>query len=208
MRLLSSRIAGAVLACLAVSPSAAAAQAPAWQVGAEVAVSHLSGGARGTADGDEVTVRPYRPTLYGLRVERIGDRVGYGLALRYARPALAFGDADVTLVDSELAFTLYELAPEVSLRIMGGDDTGPSLRGTLGPVLDIWTWSVTDTEARLGARAGVGAVLPIGRRLAATIGAAATLSGSMFAAADLGEDFERESAVRTEVGLGVRYRLR
>lgn len=207
MRLLGSTIAGAVLACLAMSPSAAAAQA-AWQVGADVAVSHLSGGARGMSNGAEVTARPYRPTLYGLRVERIGERVGYGLALRYAKPAMAFGDADVTLVDSDLAFTLYELAPEVSLRIVGSDDAGPSLRGTLGPVLDLWTWSVTDTEARLGARAGVGAVLPIGRRLAATIAAAATLSGSMFAEADLGEEFERESAVRTEIGLGVRYRLR
>jgi hypothetical protein len=207
VRLLGFTIAGAVLAGFAVSPPVAA-QATVWQVGADVAVSHLSGGARGTSAGEEVTVRPYRPTLYGLRAERMGERVGYGLALRYANPAMAFGDADVTIVDSDLAFTLYEIAPEVLYRIAGSDGAGPSLRGTVGPVLDIWTWSVTDTETRLGARAGVGAVLPIGRRLAATIGAAATLSGSMFAEADLGDEFERESVVRTEIGLGVQYRLR
>jgi hypothetical protein len=75
-------------------------------------------------------------------------------------------------------------------------------------VLDVWTWTLGDTRARLGARGGIGVDLPIGSRTAATIGAAATLTGSMFSSEDIEPDFEPRSALRTEVGLGLRYRLR
>lgn len=194
-----------LLAVLA-GPTSVAAQTPGWHLSAEAAASHLGGGAEGMSDGDEITLRPHRPTLYAIRVERIGNRFGYGVALRYARPALGFEGTDVSIIDRGLPLTLYEVAPEVSVRVAGAA-AGASLRARVGPVLDIWTWSAMDTQTRLGARAGLGLDLPLGRRFAATVGGAATLTGSMFAE-DVAPEFEPRSAFRTEVGLGVRYAFR
>jgi hypothetical protein len=152
-------------------------------------------------------LRPHRPVTFGLRLQRVGQRVGYGVAVRYARPGLAFDGPEASIVDRANTFRLIEVAPEISLRISGAA-AGPAVRLRLGPVVDVWSWELTDTYTRLGARGGVGVDLPVGRRVALTIGMAATVSGSMFSEADIAPDFEPRSSVRTEVGLGLRYALR
>lgn len=195
-----------LLATLAAVP-AALAQTARWHITAEVATSRLGGGATGTVEGDEVTAGPHDPTLYGIRLERLGRRIGLGLSVRYSKPGFAFGDADVTILDSELGFRLVELAPEASLHI-AGTATGAALRARLGPVLDIWSWDLADSQTRLGARFGLGADLPIGGRFAAALSTGVTLTGSMLSQADVGSDFEMRSVVRTEVGVGLRYSLR
>ena len=129
------------------------------------------------------------------------------VAIRYSRSALAFDAPDASIVDHENSFRLVEIAPEVSLRI-AGQASGPGVRARVGPVIDVWSWKLTDTYTRLGARGGLGVDLSVGRRVAITVGGAATLTGSMFSEADVGPDFEVKPAVRTEVGIGLRYALR
>lgn len=205
---LASNVARAGLACLMAWPAGLAAQAGGWHLHGEVAASHVTEAARSAPLADEeITLRPYRPTTYGIRLERWGDGVGVGIALRYARPPLAFDGPQVGIIDRASAFTLYEVAPEVSMRV-AGTAAGPSVRARVGPVVDVWSWALGGTRARLGARGAIGVDLPIGGRVAATIGAAATLTESMFSGEDVEPEFEPRAALRTEVGLGLRYRLR
>lgn len=193
-------------ACVLAVPAVASAQAPGWHVDTEVAASRMAGGAR-EPGGDQVLLRPHRPLLVGVRLQRVHERIGYGIAVRYARPGLAFDGPEVSIVDRENTFKLIEIAPEVSLRIIG-EASGPGLRARVGPVVDVWRWTAGETQTRLGVRGGLGLDLPVGRRIAVTIGGAATISGSMFEESEIEPDFEPKSSIRTEVGLGLRYALR
>ena len=204
----ASRVAAIMLAGLPALPAGVAAQAPGWHVAAEVATSSVTGGARSTAvDDDPISLRPHTAATYGVRLERLGARFGFGLAVRYSRPALAFEGPETGIIDRASGFSLYEFAPEVSLRL-AGRGVGPALRLRAGPVVDVWSWKVTDSHTRLGGRAALGLDLPIGRRTAATIGGAATYSGSMFSEGDVAPDFETRAVVRSEVAIGLRYALR
>jgi hypothetical protein len=183
----------------------AAAQAT-WTITAELAMFDVSGAADGSVEEDAVTIGADRATMLGVRLERAGPRIGVGLALRHATPAFALSGPATTISDTEVGFSFYEIAPEVSVRLAGGPG-GPTLRVGGGPVVDIWDWAVSETHVRLGARGGLGLDLPLGRRFSAVISGAAAVSGSIFDEEEVEPDFERTSVVRTEVGIGLRYRL-
>lgn len=207
MGLVVRRYVAGLLICTLAGGSRAQAQEPGWHLTADVAVSHVGGGALGVSEGDEVTLRPHRPTVYGVRIERLGRRVGLGLAVRYAAPAFALDGTSLSVIDHDAGFSLIELAPELSLRL-AGTSSGVTLRGRAGPVVDIWSWDVTENVARLGGRGGLGLDVPLGSRFAAAINGAVVVSGSMFAAEDVAPDFEPRTSIRTELGLGLRYALR
>lgn len=196
----------AVLAIGAV-PAAAGAQAPSWRITAEVSTSRTSGGAEGVVDGDDIVIGPHDPTIYGIRMERQGERLGLGLGVRYAAPAFSFRGPSTTILDEALDFTLVEVAPELSMRL-AGTDGGAALRASAGPVVDIWSWTVADAQVRLGARAGLRLDMPLGRGVGAIVGAALAATGSMFTEADVGPDLTPKTVWRREVGVGLRYALR
>src|SRR2546425_13317948 len=76
---------------LAVSNQARATQ---WGLSAEVGVARFGGTSR---DSSGATLGPYRPTTFGVRVDRELGTVRVGMELMYARTGLA-GEQDQTAV--------------------------------------------------------------------------------------------------------------
>src|SRR4051794_11084287 len=106
-----ARAALAALLLLAHRPVPLPAQ---WTLGAGVRAPRFSGGAIEPETGR--SLRPYRPTVWEIGVERVGSRVGVGVRAHYASSSLALegGEALAALKD---AITMYGFDPELSLRV-------------------------------------------------------------------------------------------
>ena len=188
------------LLLLGLGPGAAPA-AVQWGLSAEIGVAGFSGTSR---DSSGATVGPYRPTTFGVRVDREAGRVRVALNLLYAQPGLAGKQGNALFVQCGV-ISLWEIAPEVSLRV-AHFGTGVEARVEAGPAIDLW--QVNDEQRhRVGAHAGLALEWPVARSLIGSLRAGGVSSRSMVDPADVPAGVERRPTRRFGVAVGLRYRL-
>ncbi len=191
-------VASVVMLGLVVEPRAVAAQ---WGVSAEIGAAWFSGTSR---DSSGATVGPYRPTTFGVRLDRDLGAVRVALDVLYAAPALAGENGDVAFVQDGV-LSLWEIVPEIGLRL-GRFGAGVEARVEAGPAVDLWEFN-GERRHRVGARADLALDWPLARSLSGALRLTGAWSGSMVDPEDVPAGVERVSTRRVGVGLGLRYRL-
>jgi hypothetical protein len=175
-----------------------------WTLGAEVGSDRFWGGSV-EATPERRSLRPYRPTTFGVGLERRVGRLGVGLRLRYASAALALEGPDA-LSAVKGVFTVYSISPEVVYRIAAvGSANQLLVHG--GPLFEVWSVVDEDSQTRVGIQGAVSLNLPLGGRLAGSLMAGAALIPSPFGKAQLDPSFERRALWRRRFAVGLDYRL-
>jgi hypothetical protein len=175
-----------------------------WAVTTEVGADRFWGGSIENAP-EQRSFRPYRPTTFGVGLERRAGRLGAGLRLRYASAGLALEGADA-VVAAKGVFTVYSAAPEILYRLTSLG-TVNQLLVHAGPLFEVWSIIDEDNRTRVGIQGGVSLDVPLGGRFAGSIMAGAALIPSPFAEADLDPTFERRALWRRRFAVGLDYRL-
>jgi hypothetical protein len=175
-----------------------------WGVATGIRAPRFSGGAVEPATGR--SLRPYRPTMWEVEVDRTGHRVGVGLRLNYASSSLAL-EGDDALAAVKDALEVYGIDPEVSVRLT---QVGPQglVRLYAGPLFEVWKLPDVGSHLRLGFGASVGLEMPFGGRWvgSARLGGAVTPS-SPFTEDDLDPSLEPRALWRREASAALHYRL-
>jgi hypothetical protein len=183
---------------LTLGPPPAAAQ---WSVSLELGVARFGGTSRDSAGA---TVGPYRPTTYGLRLDRTMGRARVAVGVLHATTGLVAEGQGVAVVQYGIG-SLWEIAPEVSLRV-ARFGTGVEARVEAGPAIDLWNFD-GEQRNRVGGRAAAVVEWPLARALMGSLRVSGVLSGSVFDAADAPSGVERRATRRFGVAVGLRYRL-
>jgi hypothetical protein len=181
---------------LTLAPLPATAQ---WGVSVELGVARFAGTSRDSAGA---TVGPYRPTTFGLRLDRALGQARVAVDVFYAKTGLAGEGQGVAVVQYGSA-SLWEIAPAVSLRV-ARFGTGVEARVEAGPALDLWDFD-GERRTRLGGRAATVVEWPLARDLMGSLRVSGVLSESVFDAADTPPGVERRATRRFGVALGLRY---
>ena len=183
---------------LAAAPSASSAQ---WGVSAEIGVARFAGSSR---DSSGVTVGPYRPTTFELRVDaRLGPpRVA--IVVLYAKTGIAGEQPGLAVVQYDIA-SLWEVSPQVSF-LLTRFGVGVDVRLEAGPALQLWNLD-GESRTRLGGRAATVVEWPLARDLTGSLRVSGVSSESVFDAADTPSGVERRATRRFGVAVGLRYQL-
>lgn len=199
----SSLLAGftaATLVSAAWCPSALAQ----WAVTAEVGADRFWGGSiENTAE--RRSFRPYRPTTFGVGLERRVGRLGAGIRVRYASAALALEGEDA-VVAAKGIFTVYSATPELVYRIISVGAVN-QIRLHLGPLFEVWSIVDEGSQTRVGIQGAVSLDLPLGGRFSGSLMAGAALTPSPFEEGQLDPAFERRALWRRRLAVGLDYRL-
>jgi hypothetical protein len=175
-----------------------------WGVATGIRAPRFSGGAVEPATGR--SLRPYRPTMWEVGVDRMGRRVGVGLRLNYASSSLAL-EGDDALAAVKDALEVYGIDPEISVRLT---QVGPQglVRLYAGPLFEVWKLPDVGSHLRMGFEASVGLEMPLGGRWvgSARLGGAVTPS-SPFTEDDLDPSLEPRALWRREASAALHYRL-
>ena len=175
-----------------------------WMVTTEVGADRFWGGSIENA-AERRSFRPYRPTTFGIGLERRAGRLGAGLRLRYASAGLALEGGDAVAMVKGI-FSVYSAAPELLYRLVSvGSVNHLTLHG--GPLFEVWGVLDEQTQTRLGIHGAVSLNLPLGGRFAGSFTAGAALIPSPFEESDLEPDFERRALWRRRFAVGLAYRL-
>jgi hypothetical protein len=175
-----------------------------WAVTTEVGADRFWGGS--VENGAEHrSFRPYRPTTFGVGLERRAGRLGAGLRLRYASAGLALEGRD-GVVAAKGIFTVYSAAAEVAYRIISvGSVNQLVLHG--GPLFEVWKVVDEGSEIRAGVQGALSLTVPLGGRFAGAVTAGAAVIPSPFGKAQLDPSFERRALWRRRFAVGLDYRL-
>lgn len=175
-----------------------------WVVAAEVGADRFWGGSVEKTVEDR-SFLPYRPTTFGVGLERQAGRFALGLRLRYASASLALEGAD-GVVAAKGIFTMYSVSPELVYWIAS---VGPANQLLLhgGPLFEVWSVTDEDSQTRIGIQGAVSFKVPVGGRFAGSVTAGAALTPSPFGADQLDSDFERRALWRRRFAIGLDYRL-
>ena len=175
-----------------------------WGVATGIRAPRFSGGAVEPATGR--SLRPYRPTMWELEVDRMGRRVGVGLRLNYASSSLALEGHDALAAVKD-ALEVYGIDPEISVHLT---QVGPQgmVRLYGGPLFEVWKLPDVGSRLRMGFGASVGLEMPLGGRWvgSARLGGAVTPS-SPFTEDDLDPSLEPRALWRREASVALHYRL-
>ncbi|MEP6688314.1 MAG: hypothetical protein ABJC36_08190 [Gemmatimonadales bacterium] len=198
----STRVHAALISLvLSLAPSGLPAQ---WGIATGVRAPRFTGGAVEPATGR--SLRPYRPTMWEIELDRTGRRVGVGLRLNYASSSLAFEGEDALTAVKD-ALEIYGIDPELSVRVsrFGADGV---LRLYAGPLVEVWKLPDVGSHLRVGIGGSVGLEVPLGGRWvgSARVGGAVTPS-SPFTQKDLDSALEPRALWRREASAALRYRL-
>ena len=175
-----------------------------WALTAEVGADRFWGGSIENAP-EHRSFRPYRPTTFGVGLERRAGRLGAGLRLRYASSSLALEGDDAVVVAKGI-FTVYSAAPEIVYQVISvGAANHLVLHG--GPLFEVWSVADEDSQARVGIQSAVSFNLPVAGRLAGSVTAGAALITSPFEEGQLDPSFERRALWRRRFAVGLEYRL-
>lgn len=175
-----------------------------WAVTTEVAADRFWGGSIETGTEHRL-FRPYRPTTFGVGLERRTGRLGAGFGLRYASASLALEGKD-GVVAAKGIFTVYSAAPEVVYRIVSvGSASQLVLHG--GPLFEVWSVVDEDSQTRVGVQGAVSLTFPLGGRFAGAVAAGVAVTPSPFGSAQLDPSFERRALWRRRFAVGLHYRL-
>jgi len=183
---------------LAAAPSASSAQ---WGVSAEIGVARFAGSSR---DSSGVTVGPYRPTTFELRVDARLGRPRVAIAVLYAKTGIAGEQPGLAVVQYEIA-SLWEVSPQVSF-LLARFGVGVDVRLEAGPALQLWNLDGA-SRTRLGGRAAAVVEWPLARDLTGSLRVSGVSSASVFDAADTPSGVERRATRRLGVAVGLRYQL-
>lgn len=180
-----------------------------WRVGAEVGATRFWGASLDTR-GDDTSVRPYRPTTFGIGLERQAGRYAVGLQVHYAEASLAL-EGPEAIISVEGAFTILSISPEVALRI-ATFGSGNQLRLHAGPLFERWGIIDEESRTRVGAQGSVSLDVPLGGRFGGVVvgGAAVTPSPYKERELDLGggaPTYDLRTLWRRSFALGLRYQL-
>jgi hypothetical protein len=180
-----------------------------WRLGVEVGAARFWGASIDTG-GEHSSFRPYRPTTFGVGVERQWGRYAAALQVHYAEAGLALEGPEV-VVAAEGAFTFVSISPEFTVRVatLGSNN---EVRVHAGPLFEVWDIVDQDTRTRVGAQGSVSLDVPLGRRFSgvALVGAAVTPSPYHEGELDLGggaPTYDLRTLWRRSFAVGVRYRL-
>ncbi len=190
-------------AALALSVLCTPARAQ-WSVGAEVGGDRFWGGSV-ERTGLQRSFRPFRPTAFGVSLERAGRLFAVGVTMRYSSAGMALeGDEALSVVKG--IFTVYSLVPEISYRIA---TLGSANRLVLqaGPLLELWQVLDEGSVSRLGAQSALSLGVPLGGKFSAAITAGIALIASPFTSQQLVAEFERRPLWRRRFSVGLDYRL-
>jgi hypothetical protein len=189
-----------VAIALLLEHSTASAQ---WSVDAGIRAPRFSGGAVEPATGR--SLRPYRPTVLEIGLDRLGRRAGLGLRFHYASSSLALEGEDAVAAVKD-ALTVYGAEPNASIRL---SRVGPEgvLRLSGGPLLEIWKLPDLGSRLRVGLAASVELAMPLGGPWSGVASLGGAVSGSPFTEEDLNPGLEPRALWRREVAAAVRYRL-
>jgi hypothetical protein len=180
-----------------------------WRVGAEVGAARFWG-ASVDNDDNHTSFRPYRPTTFGLGLERQYGRYAVGLQVHYAEAGLALEGPDV-VVAAKGASTVVSISPEFVVRLATlGSDT--QLRVHAGPLVELWDLVNRNSRTRLGAQGSVSLDFPLGERFGGVtlVRAAVTPSPYEDGELDLGGSaptYDLRTLWRRQFAVGLRYRL-
>lgn len=175
-----------------------------WAVGFEVGSDRFWGSSVETAEPHK-SFRPYRPTTFGIGLERQAGRVGVALHLRYAGASLALEGADA-VVSIKGVYKLYHASPELVYRITTLAST-TELRLHAGPLFELWRTEGEESQWRAGVHGAVSLRIPLGGRFAGSLTAAAAVTASPLTDAQLLDGYERRALWRRSVAAGLEYRL-
>jgi hypothetical protein len=196
------RARAALIAIVSLAHGAPPAAAQ-WTLGIGIRATRFSGGAVEPATGR--SLRPYRPTMWEIGVERGGSRAGVGLRAHYASSSLALEGRDA-LAAVKSAIAVYGVDPELSVRV---SRLGPEgvVRLFAGPLFELWELPDAGSRLRVGLAASLGLEMPFGGRWSGSGRIGAAVAPSPFAREDLDESLEPRTLWRREVTAGLRYRL-
>jgi len=172
-----------------------------WAISAEVGVARFGGTSRDSAGA---TVGPYRPTTFGLRVERDLGRARVAVGVLHAETGLVAEGQGVAVVQYGIG-SLWEIAPEISFGL-ARFGTGVEARVEAGPAIDLWNFD-GEQRNRVGGRAAAVVEWPLARALMGSLRVNGVVSESVFDAADAPSGVERRATRRFGVAVGLRYRL-
>ena len=172
-----------------------------WAISAEVGVARFGGTSRDSAGA---TVGPYRPTTFGLRVERDLGRARVAVGVLHAETGLVAEGQGVAVVQYGIG-SLWEIAPEISFGL-ARFGTGVEARVEAGPAIDLWNFD-GEQRNRVGGRAAAVVEWPLARALMGSLRVSGVVSESVFDAADAPSGVERRATRRFGVAVGLRYRL-
>lgn len=193
------------VALIGLALSFVASDLPAqWSIATGIRAPRFSGGA--VEPGTGRSLRPYRPTMWEVRAEWMGRRVGVGLRLNYASSSLALEGGDA-LAAVKNALEVYGVDPEASFRLTRVGAEG-LLRLHAGPLAEVWKLPDVGSHLRIGFAVSVGLEVPFGGRWvgSARAGAAVTPS-SPFRKEDLDPALEPRALWRREASAALQYRL-
>ncbi|HYF39428.1 MAG TPA: hypothetical protein VD930_07080 [Gemmatimonadales bacterium] len=179
-----------------------------WRVGLEVGAARFWGGSIDTG-GEGTSFRPYRPTTFGIGLERQAGRYAFALQLHYFQAGLALEGPEVVIA-SDGAFTSVSLFPEAALHVATLGNSQLWIHA--GPILEVWDVIDNDTRTRLGAQGSVSLDVPLGSRFSGVLNAGGAVSPSPYEEGELdlgagAPTYERRALWRRSFGVGVKYRL-
>ncbi len=195
---------GLAIGLTALMPSSGWAQG-AWGLGVEVGIVRYWGASGPLAGSDQLSLRPYRPTHVGIRLDREISAVRVALHARYAESAIG-GEFEGGAAIFTAGFTLLELAPETAVPLVRFA-SGAALRAFAGPVVYFWLPPDDPTRTRLGARGGLELEAPLGRRVSAVTRLHGGIAASALDETDLPPGYEIRSMPSMGVAVGARVRL-
>ncbi len=172
-----------------------------WAIAADIGVARFGGTSR---DSSGATVGPYRPTTFGLRLERGLGRARVAVGVLHAETGLVADGQGVAVVQYGIG-SLWEIAPEISLGV-ARFGTGVEARVEAGPAVDLWNFD-GEQRNRVGGRVAAVLEWPLARALMGSLRVSGVLSGSVFDAADAPGGVERRATRRFGVAVGLRYQL-
>ena len=175
-----------------------------WTAAFEVGADRYWGGSVETG-GEGRSFRPFRPTSFGLGLERRGNRLGWGVQMHYSEAGLGLeGPGAVAAVEG--VFTVFGVSPELVYRLttLG---TVTELRLHAGPLVEVWGIIDEQTRTHFGGQGAVSLDIPIAGRFAGSVVAGVAVTPSPFEVGQLGETFETRTLWRRRFALAVHYRL-
>lgn len=176
-----------------------------WTLTVERGSTTFSASAHDTSS-PPVRLVPWHPTLYSVRLTRMGERVGVGLTVSHGKGDFGAQAGDVVVLPG-LTLAVTEFAPEVAVRI-ATTPLGAVLRLQAGPVLDLWSPSGADMRTTYGASAGASLAMPLSSRWAVSLRGDLTLTTGETTKDETSDQIIRESTLRRgHLGLGVTRRL-
>ncbi|HEX7335959.1 MAG TPA: hypothetical protein VF252_02025 [Gemmatimonadales bacterium] len=174
-----------------------------WRVGAEVGSERFWGASTDTAGGGP-SLRPYRPTSFGIGVARQAGRWDAGLRFRYLSASLALEGTE-GLVAVKGIFDVYGAAALLAYRV--ARIAANELTLEAGPLLEIWSVAGEESRTRLGLQVGASLKVPLGAGLLGSLTAGAAVMPSPFTESQLDAGFQRRALWRRRLAGGLEIRL-